>query len=88
MAYREDWLPGKRAEVLAMAGNWITQLSLHQAAWGVSPADLTDLTALKTAAQTALNAARGTARAIGKPGGGTHGSQRRNRFPIPSHNSS
>jgi hypothetical protein len=48
-----------------MASDWTTQLGLHQAAWGVPAADLTDLTTLKTAAQTALNAALGAERTEG-----------------------
>jgi len=65
MPRNQDWFPGRRADALAMAGNWMTLLGQHAAAWGVPQADVTELGALKAAAQTALDTVESAARTEG-----------------------
>jgi hypothetical protein len=52
---RNDWMPGKREEQLAMANKWITELPNHKGAWTVTPAQITELKEFADEAQLALN---------------------------------
>jgi hypothetical protein len=65
MTSKNDWMPGRRADALAMAANWNSQLALHATEWAVPQADVTALAALTTAAQTALAAVEGADRTEG-----------------------
>jgi hypothetical protein len=54
MSNSVDWFPGKRAEQLAMARNWLEVLSLKATLWGVPAAESTALTSLTGEAETSL----------------------------------
>jgi hypothetical protein len=43
MSNTKDWLPGKRELQLAMANTWSKVLTTKGAAWGVQPADVSEL---------------------------------------------
>ncbi|MDR1174609.1 MAG: hypothetical protein LBK83_03960 [Treponema sp.] len=65
MSYSEHWLPGKRAEQVAMAKDWVTVLKSPEAAsWNVPAAQVTELEALTTAAEVILAAAEGRERTM------------------------
>jgi len=64
MAICEDWMPGKRSEMLAMAGRFISQIGLHPE-WGAPQSELAELTALRDAAQAALGVAESAAKTQG-----------------------
>jgi hypothetical protein len=39
-----DWMPGPRTEILAMCRNWLEYITTErQTAWGIPPADFTEL---------------------------------------------
>jgi hypothetical protein len=50
MGYK-DWLPGKRAEQLAMAKTWIAQLPTGAGAWTVTPAEIAELSDMVSAVE-------------------------------------
>jgi len=64
MAIYKDWMPGRRDEILALAGRFITQIGLHPA-WGTPQSELGELTALRDAAQAALNTVESAAKTDG-----------------------
>jgi hypothetical protein len=58
MAKRVDWLPGPRAEILAMCQNWIGYMNNERRMmWGVPEPEFTDLGTLFDAAQALLRKA-------------------------------
>jgi hypothetical protein len=57
MPYESNWLPGRREQQLAMAKNWVAVLATKATTWNVPPAEVTELTTLTTAADTALTQA-------------------------------
>jgi hypothetical protein len=61
MAY-EHWFPGKRAEVLGMAKNWVQLVSANKTAWSIPDGILQDLTAKTAAAQAAFDLVQSAAR--------------------------
>jgi len=65
MSNNRDWLPGRRADVLALAKNWISQLGLHASAWGVPQAEVTELSTLTSAADAALAVVESAAKTEG-----------------------
>jgi hypothetical protein len=58
MSQRSDWLPGTREIQLEMADDWIVVCTNNQAAWNIPGTVLTELTTLRNAARTALEAAK------------------------------
>ncbi|MDR1073856.1 MAG: hypothetical protein LBL45_09320 [Treponema sp.] len=61
MATNKDWLPKSRTEQLAMAGNWISVCAARQTDWNIPSPALTELTALRDSARTALETAKNEA---------------------------
>ncbi|MDR0403785.1 MAG: hypothetical protein LBH35_09380 [Treponema sp.] len=58
MAKTTDWMPGPRAEILAMCENWIDYMtSERRTAWGVPPDEYTSLKNLCASARTLLQKA-------------------------------
>jgi hypothetical protein len=57
-----DWLTGKRADILIMANTWINVLVIKGAAWGVPAAEVTALSDLTGDAENALEKATTTDR--------------------------
>ncbi|MDR1249151.1 MAG: hypothetical protein LBK63_07605 [Treponema sp.] len=53
-----DWLPNGRNAILAMADEWIAVCAVFLTAWGIPAAALTELTARRDAARTALQTAK------------------------------
>jgi hypothetical protein len=53
-----DWLPNNRTGILAMADDWIAVCAPKQSVWTIPAAALTELTARRSAAKTALETAR------------------------------
>jgi hypothetical protein len=62
MANNSDWLPGKRAEQLAMAKNWVTVAGVNKTAWNIPPAEISELGDLEADAADALAQAMSTNR--------------------------
>jgi hypothetical protein len=60
MPYDGNWLPGRRENQLAMAKNWVEALGIT--AWNVPATEVTELTALTVAADTALTQAMSSSR--------------------------
>jgi hypothetical protein len=58
MSQRSDWLPGTREIQLEMADDWIVVCTNNQTAWNIPGTVLTELTTLRDAARTALEAAK------------------------------
>jgi hypothetical protein len=53
-----DWLPGPRAEILSMCGNWLSYMTeARRTAWGVPEAEYTELGTLYSAAESILQKA-------------------------------
>jgi hypothetical protein len=61
MSY-EHWFPGKRADVLSMAKNWIQLISANKTAWNIPDGVLQDLTAKTNTAQAAFDLVQSAAR--------------------------
>jgi hypothetical protein len=62
MMHYRYWLPGGRDDQLHMARTWISVLGIKGTAWGVLPAEITDLTALVATAEAKLNLAKSSER--------------------------
>ena len=62
MAHNTDWLPGRRADQIAMAKKWYTVLNRAGTAWGVPPNVKSDLAGFYQDAEDMLNEALSSAR--------------------------
>jgi hypothetical protein len=58
MAQKTDWLPSAREAILEMADDWISVCTAKKTDWGIPDAALTELTARRDAARTALATAK------------------------------
>jgi hypothetical protein len=57
MPFHDNWLPGRREEQLAMAKNWVKVAGLNKTAWGIPPAEISELGDLAADAADALEKA-------------------------------
>jgi hypothetical protein len=58
MSKYNNWLPTTREAILEMAGNWIVVCTAKKTVWGIPDTALTELTARRDAARTALETAK------------------------------
>jgi hypothetical protein len=52
-----DWLPSRREEKLAMAKNWVKIAGANKTAWGIPPAEISELDDLRADAEDVLELA-------------------------------
>ncbi|MDR1249915.1 MAG: hypothetical protein LBK63_11495, partial [Treponema sp.] len=58
MAHYVEWFPTSRGEQLAMADDWIAVCSVNPGAWGIPSSAMTEFTARRDTARTALETAK------------------------------